>query len=50
MSKSKKNVVDPALLVDTMAQITVRMFCLFASRLNVTLNGAIRVWKGHTDF
>ncbi len=31
MSKSKKNVVDPALLVDTYGADTVRMFCLFAS-------------------
>ncbi|NLD38471.1 MAG: leucine--tRNA ligase [Desulfatiglans sp.] len=31
MSKSKKNVVDPAFLVDTYGADTVRMFCLFAS-------------------
>jgi len=31
MSKSKKNVVDPARLVDTYGADTVRMFCLFAS-------------------
>ncbi len=31
MSKSKKNVVDPAQLVDTYGADTVRMFCLFAS-------------------
>ena len=31
MSKSKKNVVDPAELVDTYGADTVRMFCLFAS-------------------
>lgn len=31
MSKSKKNVVDPAELVDSYGADTVRMFCLFAS-------------------
>ena len=31
MSKSKKNVVDPAQLVDAYGADTVRMFCLFAS-------------------
>jgi leucyl-tRNA synthetase len=31
MSKSKKNVVDPARLVETYGADTVRMFCLFAS-------------------
>lgn len=31
MSKSKKNVVDPAALVDAYGADTVRMFCLFAS-------------------
>ncbi|NLA74801.1 MAG: leucine--tRNA ligase, partial [Deltaproteobacteria bacterium] len=31
MSKSKKNVVDPARLVKTYGADTVRMFCLFAS-------------------
>ncbi len=31
MSKSKKNVVDPAQLVETYGADTVRMFCLFAS-------------------
>jgi leucyl-tRNA synthetase len=31
MSKSKKNVIDPAELVDSYGADTVRMFCLFAS-------------------
>jgi leucyl-tRNA synthetase len=31
MSKSKKNVVDPQVLIDTYGADTVRMFCLFAS-------------------
>jgi leucyl-tRNA synthetase len=50
MSKSKKNVIDPDGLINRFGADTARLFTLFASPPEKTLNGMNRAWKAAPAF